>query len=312
MAEVGAAANTTSRWAAARRAGSGPRSSPTCAVSTRTCRSTRSATAYGDALLAAQAADLADESTNWAQISTTVKAEPDNKQVYDDLYAHYREPVPGDKGHPALPVPAGPRAAAPWAADRSAPPRRALWRHVVASGRRHLPGRPAERGSADVVTAIAHTPPQPMRLTLRLDARAVRAARAQLPAGPARRPGRRSSARDRACTVRIGDAGLLAVLRDVGRERFQRRTPQIAGLGTGGSRPVGAGHVDSAAARPGGSARPGHGAPPRAGCSSGAWARSQTARRRSWSPTRGSRSAQAAQGGLPCCSRASRRLPHPP
>ena len=44
---------------------------------------------YGDALLAAQAAGLADESTNWAQIAHTVRPNPDTKQVYDDLFAHY-------------------------------------------------------------------------------------------------------------------------------------------------------------------------------------------------------------------------------
>ena len=53
--------------------------------------------AYGDALLAAQAAGLADESTKWAQISATVKPNSDNKKVYDDLYARYRELYPATK-----------------------------------------------------------------------------------------------------------------------------------------------------------------------------------------------------------------------
>ncbi len=52
---------------------------------------------YGDALLAAQAAGLADESTNWAQIANTVRPNPDNKQVYDDLFAHYLDLYPATK-----------------------------------------------------------------------------------------------------------------------------------------------------------------------------------------------------------------------
>jgi len=52
---------------------------------------------YGDALLAAQAAGLADESTNWAQIANTVRPNPENKQVYDDLFAHYLDLYPATK-----------------------------------------------------------------------------------------------------------------------------------------------------------------------------------------------------------------------
>ena len=52
---------------------------------------------YGDALLAAQAAGLADESTNWAQIAHTVRPNPENKQVYDDLFAHYLDLYPATK-----------------------------------------------------------------------------------------------------------------------------------------------------------------------------------------------------------------------
>ena len=52
---------------------------------------------YGDALLAAQAAGLADESTNWAQVAHTVRPNPDNKQVYDDLFAHYLDLYPATK-----------------------------------------------------------------------------------------------------------------------------------------------------------------------------------------------------------------------
>ena len=53
--------------------------------------------AYGDALLAAQVAGLADESTNWAQIAHTVRPNPDNKQVYDDLFGHYLDLYPATK-----------------------------------------------------------------------------------------------------------------------------------------------------------------------------------------------------------------------
>ena len=53
--------------------------------------------AYGDALLAAQVAGLADESTNWAQIAHTVRPNPENKQFYDDLFGHYLELYPATK-----------------------------------------------------------------------------------------------------------------------------------------------------------------------------------------------------------------------
>jgi xylulokinase len=53
--------------------------------------------AYGDALLAAQVAGLADESTNWAQIAHTVRPNPDNKQIYDDLFGHYLDLYPATK-----------------------------------------------------------------------------------------------------------------------------------------------------------------------------------------------------------------------
>jgi xylulokinase len=52
---------------------------------------------YGDALMAAQVAGLADASTNWAQIAHTVRPNPDNKQVYDDLFARYLELYPATK-----------------------------------------------------------------------------------------------------------------------------------------------------------------------------------------------------------------------
>ena len=52
---------------------------------------------YGDALLAAQVAGLADESTTWVEINDTVRPNAENKQVYDDLYARYRELYPATK-----------------------------------------------------------------------------------------------------------------------------------------------------------------------------------------------------------------------
>jgi xylulokinase len=52
---------------------------------------------YGDALLAAQVAGLADESTNWVQIANTVRPDPRNKQCYDDLFAHYLDLYPATK-----------------------------------------------------------------------------------------------------------------------------------------------------------------------------------------------------------------------
>lgn len=52
---------------------------------------------YGDALLAAEVAGLADQSTVWAKIATTVRPNPDNKQRYDDLYGRYRDLYPATK-----------------------------------------------------------------------------------------------------------------------------------------------------------------------------------------------------------------------
>jgi xylulokinase len=52
---------------------------------------------YGDALLAAQVAGLADESVNWVQIAHTVRPDPANKQRYDDLFGHYLELYPATK-----------------------------------------------------------------------------------------------------------------------------------------------------------------------------------------------------------------------
>ncbi|MFE3169225.1 FGGY-family carbohydrate kinase [Streptomyces sp. NPDC059224] len=46
---------------------------------------------YGDALLAARASDLAEETTTWARIGRTVQPQPDVLPVYDDLYAVYRD-----------------------------------------------------------------------------------------------------------------------------------------------------------------------------------------------------------------------------
>ena len=52
---------------------------------------------YGDALMAAQVAGLADESTNWAQIAHTVRPNPENQAVYDALYEHYLNLYPATK-----------------------------------------------------------------------------------------------------------------------------------------------------------------------------------------------------------------------
>jgi len=42
-------------------------------------------------------AGLADESTHWAEIAHTVRPNPENKQVYDDLFARYLELYPATK-----------------------------------------------------------------------------------------------------------------------------------------------------------------------------------------------------------------------
>ena len=68
--------------------------------------------AYGDALLAAQVAGLADESTNWAQIAHTVLAEPGQQADLRRPVRALPGSVPGDEGPAAPPVRAAPGVAA--------------------------------------------------------------------------------------------------------------------------------------------------------------------------------------------------------
>jgi xylulokinase len=49
---------------------------------------------YGDALLAAMAAGLADRSTVWNEVESVVEPDPANRSVYDRLYRVYRELYP--------------------------------------------------------------------------------------------------------------------------------------------------------------------------------------------------------------------------
>lgn len=46
---------------------------------------------YGDALMSAQIAGFADEHTDWCKISDVVKPNPENKKIYDELFAKYLE-----------------------------------------------------------------------------------------------------------------------------------------------------------------------------------------------------------------------------
>jgi xylulokinase len=56
---------------------------------------------YGDALFAARAAGLVDDDTVWAGAAATATVEPDpaNREVYDRLYAIYRDLYPATKAH---------------------------------------------------------------------------------------------------------------------------------------------------------------------------------------------------------------------
>lgn len=53
--------------------------------------------AYGDALLAARAVDLADDDTDWSRILDTVEPQEENREVYDELYEVYREIYPATR-----------------------------------------------------------------------------------------------------------------------------------------------------------------------------------------------------------------------
>lgn len=52
---------------------------------------------YGDALVAAQLAGYADESTDWCVIADTVEPNEENKKVYDEFFAKYIELYPATK-----------------------------------------------------------------------------------------------------------------------------------------------------------------------------------------------------------------------
>ena len=52
---------------------------------------------YADALVSAQHAGGADESTSWMQESARVQPDPENKKVYDELFARYLELYPATK-----------------------------------------------------------------------------------------------------------------------------------------------------------------------------------------------------------------------
>ncbi len=52
---------------------------------------------YGDALISAQIAGFADETTDWTKINDVVKPQAGNKERYDALYAHYLDLYPATK-----------------------------------------------------------------------------------------------------------------------------------------------------------------------------------------------------------------------
>jgi xylulokinase len=53
--------------------------------------------AYGDALLAARAVGLAQPETDWSTISSTVEPDPENREIYDELYRVYRDLYPATR-----------------------------------------------------------------------------------------------------------------------------------------------------------------------------------------------------------------------
>jgi xylulokinase len=52
---------------------------------------------YGDALMAARAAGLADAKTDWTRIADTVEPDEENRELYDELYEVYKELYPATK-----------------------------------------------------------------------------------------------------------------------------------------------------------------------------------------------------------------------
>jgi xylulokinase len=54
---------------------------------------------YGDALFAARAAGLVDDDAVWASAAASVEPNPKNREVYDRLYAIYRDLYPATRSH---------------------------------------------------------------------------------------------------------------------------------------------------------------------------------------------------------------------
>jgi xylulokinase len=53
--------------------------------------------AYGDALLAGIGGGILDPDTDWSSIAETVEPNPDNREVYDELYALYKDLYPATR-----------------------------------------------------------------------------------------------------------------------------------------------------------------------------------------------------------------------
>jgi xylulokinase len=53
--------------------------------------------AYGDALLAGIAGGLVETGTDWSTISEVVEPNPENREVYDELYEVYKDLYPATR-----------------------------------------------------------------------------------------------------------------------------------------------------------------------------------------------------------------------
>jgi xylulokinase len=53
--------------------------------------------AYGNALLAAIGAGVVEPDTDWSSIAETVKPNPDNRKIYDELYKLYKDLYPATR-----------------------------------------------------------------------------------------------------------------------------------------------------------------------------------------------------------------------
>jgi xylulokinase len=53
--------------------------------------------AYGNALLAGIGAGIVDPDTDWTSIAETVEPNPDNRELYDELYALYKDLYPATR-----------------------------------------------------------------------------------------------------------------------------------------------------------------------------------------------------------------------